>query len=328
MGVRHAMGAAQAATISEICMVDISEDALLSAKQQLDNSQNSGKFQYLLLADFKTTNEKFDVCIIASTASGRKETVDLAYQKGCKHLMVEKPLGQSMQEASDLSEHIESLAINTCVNLNMRLYDSFIQLRKDLNEKPQLKGEKVIMTNTGTIGIGANGIHYLDLLYFLLDAESAELVAGEIEETLIPSGRGPQFGDFGGWCTIKLFGKNGDYKGRAHLSMAATSTAFGGWDIVTPHGRITLHEIEQKRIDYLRKEDSQMPISRYAADYLPPVETKIESPFLGDLTKIWLEELAEGRQLLPSVSESLKVHQLMFDWLSKSTTHKETFPIT
>jgi hypothetical protein len=31
---------------------------------------------------------------------------------------------------------------------------------------------------------------------------------------------------------------------------------------------------------------------------------------------------------LPSLAESLKVHKLMFDWLSLSATHQSVFPIT
>ena len=71
-----------------------------------------------------------------------------------------------------------------------------------------------------------------------------------------------------------------------------------------------------------------MPVNRYFADYNPPVESTIESPFLGILTAKWVEGLANGINLLPNVKESLRVHELMFEWLKLSKTHKEIFPIT
>ena len=77
----------------------------------------------------------------------------------------------------------------------------------------------------------------------------------------------------------------------------------------------------------MRKEDSEMPIQRYGADFLPPVTSEFNSPFLGDLTSIWIDSIINGKSNLPSISESLNVHQLMFEWLSLST-HHEKFPIT
>ena len=71
-----------------------------------------------------------------------------------------------------------------------------------------------------------------------------------------------------------------------------------------------------------------MPVNRYFADYKSPVETTIESPFLGKLTAMWVDGLSKGINLLPNVQESLKVHELMFEWLNKSNTHKDIFPIT
>jgi hypothetical protein len=112
------------------------------------------------------------------------------------------------------------------------------------------------------------------------------------------------------------------------LSLSSGSTVFGSWDIVGPYGKISIDEISQKRIDTLRKKDSQMPINRYAADFLTPVVQQFTTPFLGDLTAYWITEMNKGNQLLPKVRESLKVHKLMFDWLSKSNKYKDTFPIT
>ncbi len=328
MGIRHAQGISTISQVTELCIVDKFDAALENAKEALKNTPIFSRTSFLLADDLPTSDKQFDVAILAATSQNRKESCSTLIAKGVKHILVEKPLGQSMAEVHELVDFFESnRGVKAYVNLNMRLYESFIRLKKDLHSLPQFTGYKTITVNTGTIGIGANGIHYLDLLYFLFDADKSVVKASEIDSQLVPSARGSEFADFGGWAVIEFY-KNLEKLGNALISISARSTVFGGWDIVGTHGRITLNEIQQKRVDILRKPDSTMPINRYAADYMEPVISKIESPFLGDLTVIWLQQLIAGRAVLPEVKESLKVHQLMFDWLSASPTHQNHFPIT
>ena len=240
---------------------------------------------------------------------------------------MKKPLGQSYQEVYDFNEKVAETGVNCCVNLNMRMYEGFIQLRDDFRNVPQLKGVKTITMNTGTIGIGANGIHYLDLLYFILDADEAKIKAAYIDDQLIESPRGEEFADFGGWAAIDYL-KSGELMGTALLSLSSRSTVFGSWEFVAPYGRVYLNEVEQKRSNTYRKADSELPLYRYFGDYMAPEDSKAVSPFLGELTAKWIEGLQKGEQLLPTLSESLKVHKLMFDWLNYSNTHQDNFPIT
>ena len=124
------------------------------------------------------------------------------------------------------------------------------------------------------------------------------------------------------------FYKQTQLVGKSHVILLSDSTVFGGWEIIGQHGRVRVNELEGERVDILRNPLSTLPIYRYAAEYLPPVSQKIESPFLGDLTKEWLDSILEKKQVLPTITESLKVHQLMFDWLAYSKTHSNMFPIT
>ena len=327
MGIRHAQGIVDVESINNIVMVDINQESLDNASSMFLQSPNYHKLYFYLKSNIDLIKEKFDIGILASTANNRAELYELLVVMGCKHILVEKPLGQSHKEVIDFNDIVVKSGVNCYVNLNMRLYDGFIRLRDDLDKQPQLQGHKTITVNTGTLGIGANGIHYLDLLYFLLDADEAKIIAAKIDDTTIPSGRGANFCDFGGWSVIEFY-KNGDLVGTAILSLSSISSVFGSWDIVAPHGRIYLNEVEQRRIDTLRKVDSEMPINRYHADYLPSTEYKVDSPFLGDLTAKWLIALLQGESLLPTIGESIKVHTLMFDWLNHSKTYQEVFPIT
>lgn len=327
MGIRHAQGLLQVPAIAELVLVDIKEEALANAKNTL-NSQTTKTLSFITLENFIGTPIQADIVIDASTAQNRIERLEHILKTNCKYILIEKPLGQSLEEVEEVIHFSKNQKTPIFVNLNMRMYEMFRKIQQDLQQMPQLKGFANISVNTGTLGIGANGIHYLDLCMFLLDANKTELIAGEIEETVIPSGRGADFGDFGGWATIKFF-RDDIYKGRLQISMSSESTVFGSWEIVAPHGRIQFNEVEGKLNYQLRKVDSQMPINRYFADYQPLETENFESPFLGDLTKLWVETLIkDGKSLLPLLEESYETHKLMFEWLSLSKTHQKLFPIT
>jgi predicted dehydrogenase len=323
MGVRHALGVKSVTEVTDVLVSDISQAALDAARDSIGDA----RFSFCLSSDLPSARKGFDVCIIAATAGNRQETLDLAGHLGCQRILVEKPLGQSIAQVEELVKYVEEKGLSCSVNLNMRLYDSFSKLRNDLATLPQFKGELTFTINTGTLGIGANGIHYLDLLFHLMDADAYSILAAEIDDVVIPSGRGPQFGDFGGWAVIR-FSKNGESVGKALVSMSARSTAFGSWEIVGPHGRIFFNEVEGKRITVLRKPDSEMPMQRYHADYLSPETSEFVSPFLGDMTAKWIHGLLRGESLLPNLKEALPVHRLMFEWLSKREQNNGVFPIT
>lgn len=322
MGIRHLEGALSVTEVESITILDINPLALETARKA---SNNDPRLQTSLFSDYTPSPQ--DVCIIASTAKNRKPLIELAVECGCKNLMIEKPLGQSYNEVQELVVYLDTLPLTTVVNLNMRQYESVKKLAHDLATYPQAQGPKTITLNTGSLGIGCNGIHCLDEMFFILDANRAEIVAAEVEDTIIPSGRGADFCDFGGWAIIKFYSDE-QYKGRVLVSMASTSTAFGGWEIIAPFARIVIDEIAATRTTILRKADSSMPMSRYGADFEAPVVEKYEAPFLGDLTAAWIKGLINGENELPLVKESLKAHKLMFDWLSYSKEYKDIFPIT
>jgi predicted dehydrogenase len=328
MGVRHGIGL-DAAGITEICLADISDNALVAAKEQIDKLSVKAAFSYHLIENNEFPDRSFDLAVVASTASDRFGSCEKLLEKGIRYFLLEKPLAQSYEDVLKLEKLFARYPdVSVSVNMNKRLQPLFTELKKDLNTIPQLKGEKTISINMGAIGIGANGIHYIDLLFFLFDAKKIEIVAGDVEDTLISSGRGGQFTDFGGWCLFKLYDGPGNYLGKVFLSISPVSSAFGAWDIVCTSGRISIHELDKVRYDMFRKEDSQLPVYRYAIDYLPKEQKNLTVTPLEHMTTRWAQSLSANIRLLPTITESLPSHELLFKWLAMSRTHKGSYPIT
>ncbi len=325
MGFRHLQGLLTISSVSQVVVVDKFQDALDITKDKISDD----RVKYCLLDDiinFQRINYK--LVILATTANDRIKTLHELNEFRFEYLLIEKPIAQSISEVFEIIKLLNKQKIKCFVNLNMRMYDYFVKLKKDFDAIPQLEGEKSISINTGALGIGANGIHYIDLVYFLLDADTAEIVASEIEDEKIESGRGSNFKDFGGWALIKYY-KNKVYKGKLYLSMTSSSSAFGSWDIICKHGKILINEANGSRIDTYRSEKSNLPTYKYFIDYNEPHETKIILPSLNDITAIWFKDLLNSNlSKLPLIENTIIAHTLLFNWLENNNSVEKNFPIT
>lgn len=330
MGIRHCLGVLKVNEVSELFVVDVNAASLDNAKTQLAGKENSKKVSYFLWDSFLDLSGDLDVVIIAATAGNRVETCESILKFNPKYFLVEKPLGQSFEQVENLVKFFnDQKQTKAFVNLNTRLYPAYRKLKADLETLPQFNtGSLTISINTGTVGIGANGIHYVDLLKYLTGAKSIEIVVASIDDTMIPSGRGAQFADFGGFAILDYLDDKKNRLARAHLILGSQSTALGPWEIVGANGRILVDEFEQTRFNKYRKADSELPVQRYAGDYLPMETEAFEIPFLNDLTEEWLKHLVHGKFILPEINETLVVHRTLFDWLSQSSKYKNEFPIT
>ena len=327
MGIRHAIGASLVSEISEITIIDISNSALVEAKKQLSHLNNFNLILFKNLSQISLC-KNYDIGIISTTANDRIIICKKILDTGCKNILIEKPLGQSLNEVLEIESFFKLKKVNVYVNLNMRMNPEFLKLKRDITNKTQFNKPPTITINTGSLGIGANGIHYVDFIIFLLDADNFKIISSSIDKVHIESGRGTNFKDFGGWCLIEFY-RNNQKAGTCFLSMNSNSSVFGGIDIVSTHGRITINESSGKRIDYLRSAESQMPVSRYHADYTDPNQKDFKSISLIDLTKSWVESLVtKNKILLPTIQESILAHKLIFDWLSYNDKTNSNFPIT
>ena len=326
MGIRHAQGAIRLSSVNSVTLTDISRESLEVAKKELETDIHFNKLSFAL---FKQINyvDFYDVAIIATTATDRLEICKELVQMKIKNILVEKPLGQNLEEIIQLSNYIKDQDCKAYVNLNMRLDPDFYKVKNDLMNLSQFEGELTVTVNSGAIGIGANGIHYLDYLIYLFEADDIKIINSFIDFDKVSSARGPNFFDFGGWILFECY-KMGNKVATCFLSLSSKSSVFGGFDIVGPNGRITINQSFSKRVDILRKEDSEMPVYRYHADYLPARELNLESVSLSDLTAKWLESLFITKSNLPTIEESVLAHKLMFAWLDNQHLKNAKHPIT
>lgn len=249
---------------------------------------------------------RFDAAIVASTASGRLETVDAILNKEVPAILLEKPLDQSRQRVRKMIERARSSRSTVWINHYRRALSGYEPLRG--------KGPLFIAISSGAIGLGANGIHWIDFALHLTGVKSGELLFGEIGDVEIASGRGPQFRDYGG-CGVFGFPDGS----RLMLACRADSSAPTMMSIVSA----TSHWVVDQHLDithrHARRADVNHPTYLCGRDYQSETARGLEAANLPALTRSWVEAVGAGREpQQPRVGEVEASYELLFDLLETS----------
>jgi hypothetical protein len=254
---------------------------------------------------------RYDAAVMAETAAGRLPRFTALAEAGVRRLLVEKPLEQSRERVHALAAVARTHGVDARVNHFFRTLPLFQTMR--------LGGEPFHLSVTGgAFGLACNGIHWLDLALFLSGDGPATLLFGELDDTLIESGRGSQFRDFGGRALYGL--ANGS---RLYLASAATSSAPMHAVIEQPARQtvISPHD-EQAWISSREPDAEQLPTYRYGAGYRGTRISALEADDLWRATEYWAR--ATGGQ--PELDLSVRAHDLLFDLLELGGD--DSFPIT
>ena len=89
MGIRHAIGALGNKNVTSVAMVDISQEALNSVRDNIDQNDFDKPLELLSVKEI-SGYEEFEVGIIAVTADIRLEIVKELASFGCKNILIEK----------------------------------------------------------------------------------------------------------------------------------------------------------------------------------------------------------------------------------------------
>jgi predicted dehydrogenase len=285
--------------------------------------------EFVNIHELPSRKDHFDACIVSTSAQSRLELIEMLSDLKITNMLIEKPVEQSLKRFHSVVQVLEKRAVHARVNFVKRTFKKYPEIKALIDYAPQFKGRKQVSILGGAIGIGCNASHLVDLIFYLFGVSSYKIIAAEISDTLIASGRGAQYFDFGGWCSIELSNPTGDSVGEMHINLSSESSAPYTISILGEHGRIDIDEIQNIYTVTMRSKDSSLPIYRYFGDYGGFESCSLEIDGIGCGVKNWLAMLSDREECkLPTVKESELVHQLIFEWLSHSRRYKEVFPIT
>lgn len=289
IGSRHLQALALLSCPVSIYLVDLSPASLATAVERFGQVKGLVHPENVhTLPHIEELPESIDLAIIASSAQVRRSLIDtLLAAKRVRYLILEKFLFQKPEDFDHIGNLIAGKKIPTWVNCPRRVVDFYKKLKTKIGASQQ-----VAFSVTGSqIGIGCNGIHYLDLMSFL---------TGELNFTLSPEGldagtiesKRPGFIEFTG-C-LQGFSANGS---SFHLTSFAGGSSPTLVSIATETFTCVIREGEGKA--WLSEQKNNWHWEEQACSI----------PFQSQITHLLVEEILQtGSSQLTTYGESKPLH--------------------
>lgn len=248
----------------------------------------------------------FDAAIFCGPADSRLALLQSFLSVSfSKRILLEKPLCSSKSDL-DTYAHLSrqhNLSSRIGVNFVRRFWPHITKLKELLKEDSDF----TMTANGGAIGIGCNGVHFLDMFKYLAGTEDVEVLWSDISKMEVLSGRGERFKDLGG-----------DFLLRALNSKFFCSFAPDSYTNVTLTVKATKFSAT---VDYgtskfrilIKDEDVKNPVYRYGYGFKNEVidDASIMPP--EEITKAW----ALNKFEVVSLEQAINTHHLLFEILEK-----------
>ncbi|MFM6927910.1 MAG: hypothetical protein ACKOX6_05560 [Bdellovibrio sp.] len=302
MGRRHLLGALQAG--AEVHAFDPSEKSIEAAKEAVQKATSiTGTVIYQTK---QPQGGSFDVAIFSETADYRKANFEqFVADNKAKRVLLEKPVTTGWADFEAVMQKASAqVGTEFFVNFPRRTWPFYTKLKEQIGKEELIE----LTLNGGAVGLGCNGIHYIDMFLYLTSHISApvEVAYSKISSELVGSGRGPRFKDYGGHFLLK--------KGPASffMSMNPSSTATPIITFKTPHGNMWIDENNYTFRQWNKTAGFEKPNYLYGQDYVVTDEGNVAYRDLISLTKLWVQ----GEIQLPRLADVEMSHKALFDLLS------------
>lgn len=242
----------------------------------------------------------FDVAVFAETTVNRLQNFKQFLSHGkADRILLEKPMSADPDEVRAFHavalEH--GVAGITQVNFVRRHWPHLHRLAERCAREERF----TVTLNGGAVGLGCMGIHYLDTFLALSGDDMPDVTWSELSKTLVASGRGARFTDFGG--DFVLTGR----RSRLMASLEAGSSANVLMTVRGAHFLALVDYTDKRWKIHTRKPASVMPNYRYGADYVVDEEGAFSIPGMDALSHDWALGLIE----MPGLAQALKTHDLL-----------------
>ena len=196
LGSRHLQALASLPILDEIEVVDPRPEALALGQRRLEElSDRQPGIRLRWLSSLDDATREGALCVVATQAKPRCQIVQyVARQLGYSAFLLEKVVGQSVQEIEELAGFARGRGVSAWVNCKTRAYPIHQRAKARLDPR-----EPILLSATGgNHGLANNGIHAADLFAFYDETERIALAGSSIDAILHPSKRGADVFDLSG----------------------------------------------------------------------------------------------------------------------------------
>lgn len=310
MGRRHLLGALKAG--AQVVGFDPSEASIEKSKEAVVKAGlDVAQIQFVQQLPVSQT---FDVAIFAETADFRMPNfMKFIETNKAKRILLEKPVTRGPADLELMGTKIKKLqteGTQVSVNFPRRTWPFYMKMKEAWSKDAALE----MTLNGGAVGLGCNGIHYIDTFAFLTSniSEKFQVLHSSVNADLIGSGRGERFKDYGGTFLLK--------KGPAtfYLSIDPTGTPT---PILTFKSKNAVMWVDENNYTYRQWNKTggfEKPNYLYGQDYTVTGEGAVEYRDLISLTELWVK----GELQLPAFDNVIESHAMLFGLLNAANVQE------
>lgn len=284
LGRRHLQGLALCESHLEIFVVDPFAESLDAARRVAVES-NVTKYQVGYLGSLKDVGKDIDLAIVATAADVRLQILKELIDNGVESVILEKVLFNSIADIESAKTLLASWSGHAWVNCPRREYSVYKQLKKILDDHEVYN----ITVSGNSYGLACNGIHFIDLMAYLLGDYVYRFSASEVSRIIKSKRQGyVEFigcfeGEFSSGCPFSL-------------------TCWDEEDIPS----IKIHiEFNGGTIDI-----DELNGTMWVVEEGGTTEQSFKMPYQSQLTGPLVDKILAGRECrLTKIQESLRLHE-------------------
>lgn len=187
LGSRHLQGLAKIHQAAHIWVIDPNRGVLEIAQQRfLELPENLSIKSVSYLDSLQGVADHIDLAIISTNADVRREVIEtLLYGRHVKYMIIEKVAFQSTWDFKAVMGLLEERRVRAWVNCPRRMYPFFKRLKARTRNASRVS----LRVEGCDWGLASNAIHMLDLLAFLTDQLTYEIVWENLDNQIYESKR-------------------------------------------------------------------------------------------------------------------------------------------
>lgn len=173
IGSRHLQALALMEQPVQLAIVDPNPSSLSVARERFAQvALQKNNLRAVWLNDFSQLPQTVDVVVVATNANVRKDIVEwLLLNRDIKHLVLEKFLFQRIGDYRVIQELLDKKNVKAWVNCARRQWPIYQNVRSKLQGSDYFR----FHVSGSQIGIGCNGIHFLDLFSYLMPGNPLQI---------------------------------------------------------------------------------------------------------------------------------------------------------
>jgi predicted dehydrogenase len=187
LGSRHLQALSKVNYPARITVIDPFSSSLRLAQDRFNempvNPNIPEVYYHSLLNDLTT---EIDLAILATNADVRAYVIRaLVSRCEVKNLVLEKVLFQKIEDYADILSLLENKGVKAWVNHPRRLFPFYIKLKQLMETCSRVS----FQVQGGGWGLACNGLHLIDLLWFLTGGGEVKVDTYRLDQSVLPSKR-------------------------------------------------------------------------------------------------------------------------------------------